>query len=180
ESDVNFQSLVLSRPVAMVRSVIGGYFTASGTSLKAGRLFTDNESALVAVISESLANRMWPGEPPAAVVGHRLRQGDVSGPLISVVGVVEDARPGGLDREPPPAIYRPYPQWPSGPMTVLLRTAQDPAALAVAVRSEIHRMDPNLPISALRTMREIVSATVAERRFQMALTSLFALVALLL
>jgi putative ABC transport system permease protein len=65
-------------------------------------------------------------------------------------------------------------------MTMVVRTANDPAALAAAVRAEIWRLDPNLPISAMRTMREIVSSAVAQRRFQMMLTSLFAVVALLL
>jgi predicted permease len=179
-TDTDFQSLVLARPVAMVRSVTAGYFAASGSSLRAGRFFTDEEPILTAVVSESLASRLWPGETPAAVIGRRVRQGNVSGPLVAVAGVVADARPGALDREPPPAIYRPYLQWASGPMTLVVRTAQEPATLALAVRSEIRSMDPNLPISAIRTMREILSSTVAQRRFQMTLTSLFALVALLL
>ena len=65
-------------------------------------------------------------------------------------------------------------------MTLIIRTAQEPGALGRTVRAEIWRMDPYLPISAMRTMREIVSSEVAQRRFQMALTSMFALVALLL
>jgi putative ABC transport system permease protein len=178
--DTDFQGLVLARPVAVIRSVTAGYFAASGSSLVAGRLLADEEPIPTAVISESLASRLWPGKPPAAIVGQQLRQGDVTGPLITVAGMVTNARPGGLDREPSPAIYRPYRQWPSGAMTLVVRTAQDPATLAVAVRSEIRKLDPNLPISAMRTMREIVSETVAQRRFQMALTSVFALVALLL
>jgi predicted permease len=179
-TDTDFQGLVLTRPVAMVRSVTEGYFVASGTALRAGRFLRDDEPGLVAVISESLASRMWPGEPSASIVGRQLRQGNVSAPLISVVGVVADEHPGGLDREPPPAIYRPYAQWASGPMTLVIKTEQEPATLARAVRAEIRRIDPNLPISAMRTMREIVSSAVAQRRFQMALTSLFALVALFL
>ena len=179
-TDTDFQRLVLARPVAMVRSVTDGYFVASGTALRAGRFLRDDEPRLVAVISESLASRMWPGEPSASIVGRQLRQGNVSAPLISVVGVVADEHPGGLDREPPPAIYRPYAQWASGPMTLVIKTEQEPATLARAVRAEVRRMDPNLPISAMRTMREIISSAVAQRRFQMALTSLFALVALLL
>jgi len=94
--------------------------------------------------------------------------------------VVGDAHPGAVDREPPLLIYRPHEQWASGPMTLVVRTAQDPAALAPAVRAEIKEMDPNLPIPTVQTMREIVSETVAERRFQMMLISLFALLALLL
>ena len=63
---------------------------------------------------------------------------------------------------------------------LVVRTAQDSTVLAVAVRAEIRRMDPSLPIPAIRTMQEIVSASVAQRRFQMILTSLFAFLALLL
>jgi putative ABC transport system permease protein len=94
--------------------------------------------------------------------------------------VVEDVRPGVVDRELPPFIYRPHKQWASGHATLVVRTAQDSAVLAAAVRAEIRRMDPSLPIPAVRTMQEIVSASVAQRRFQMILTSLFAFLALLL
>jgi putative ABC transport system permease protein len=179
-TDTDFQSVVLARPVAMVRGVTEGYFAASGTPLRTGRLIGDEEPVLAAVISESLAVRLWPNEAPASIVGRQFRQGDVKGPLITVAGVVADAHPGGLDREPPPVVYRPYPQWASGPMTLVVRTAQEPATLANAVRAEIWKLDPSLPISAIRTMQEIVSSTVAQRRFQMTLTTLFALIALLL
>jgi len=164
----------------VIRSVTPGYFAAAGTSLRAGRTFAAEEPAPVAVISESLGRRLWPGDPPAAIVGRQFRQGDVTGPLIPVAGVVADTHPGGLDREPVPAVYRPYKQWASGPMTLVVRTAQEPGTLAPAVRSEIRKLDPNLPIPAIRTMKEIVSSTVSQRRFQMTLTSLFGLLALVL
>jgi putative ABC transport system permease protein len=180
DTDTDFQSVVLARPVAMIRAVTDGYFAASGNPLRAGRLITDNEPMLTAVISESLASRLWPEQPATTVVGRQFRQGNVKGPLVTVVGVVADARPGGLDREPAPAIYRPYKQWASGPMTMVVRTAQEPSTLAAAIRAEVWKLDPNLPIAAIRTMQEIVSSTVAQRRFQMTLTSLFAAVALLL
>jgi putative ABC transport system permease protein len=179
-TDTNFQSLVLARPVAMIRSVTAGYFAASGSTLRAGRFFADQEPVPVALISESLANRLWPQETSTAVVGRTLRQGDVTGPLITVAGVVENVRPGAIDRELPPLIYRPYSQWSSGPMALVVRTSEDPVSLGPAVRAEIRKVDPNLPVPAIRTMREIVSASVAQRRFQMVLTSLFAFVALLL
>ena len=170
-----FQSLVLARPVAMIRSVTVGYFAASGTPLRAGRFFTDQESAPVRRDSASRWRIvLWPRQNPAAVVGRTLRQGDVTGPLITVAGVVEDARPGAVDREPPPLIYRPHAQWASGTLTLVVRTAHEPAALAPAIRSEIRKMDASLPIPGIRNMREIVSAAVAHRRFQMVLTLLFA------
>jgi predicted permease len=179
-TDTDLQGLVLARPVAMIRGVTEGYFAASGTPLRAGRLLANDETQPAAVISESLANRLWPKESPAAVVGRQFSQGNLTAPLITIAGIVADARPGGLDREPPPVIYRPYSQWASGPMTMVVRTAQEPAALAGAVRAEIWKLDPNLPISAMQTLQEIVSSSVAQRRFQMTITSLFALVALLL
>ncbi len=179
-ADTDARSLMLARPVAMIRGVTTGYFAASGTGLRAGRLLTDDERVDVAVISESLARRLWPGEPAHAVIGRQFRQGDVKAPAVTITGVVEDARPGGVDREPPPVIYRPYPQWASGPMTLLVRTAVEPSSLAPGVRSVIRAMDADLPLVALRTMREVVASTVAERRFQMTLTAIFGLVALAL
>jgi predicted permease len=178
--DPIFETIVLQRPVAAIRSVTAGYFAASGTALLAGRLLTDAEDTPVAIISEALAARLWPAEPLAAVVGRHIRQSNVAGPLVAVVGVASNAHPGGLDREPAPVVYRPYTQWASGPMTLVIRTARDPGAIGPVVRSEISAMDGNLPITNMRTMREIVSLSVAERRFQMLLTSLFAVVALLL
>jgi len=179
-TDTDFQGLVLARPVAMIRGATQGYFAAAGHPLRAGRLLTDDERTPTAVISESLAKRLWPEDPPTAIVGRQLHQGDVRGPLVTVAGVVSDVRSGDLEREPPPTVYRPYKQWASGPMTMVIRTAQQPESLAGAVRSEVWKLDPNLPIAAMRTMKEIVSSMVAQRRFQMSLTSLFAAVALLL
>lgn len=179
-TDAIFQQVVLTRPVAMIRGVTSGYFAASETALRAGRFLTDEEPGPVAVISESLARRLWPQESAASSVGQLFRQSNTDSPLITVVGVVGDARPGAMDREPLPVVYRPYEEWASGPMTLVVRTAQDSAALAPAVRATIRDIDHNLPILAIRTMREIVSSTVAERQFQMMLTSIFALLALLL
>ena len=179
--DTNFQEVMLQRPVAMIRAVTPGYFAASGTQLLAGRLFANTEPSLAAIASETLVRLLWPGATPADVIGRRMRQdGNMSRPTLEVIGVVADAKAGGLDVDPTAALYRPYAQWASGPMTLVVRTNQDPAALAPAVKSEIRRLDADLPIAAMRTMREIVGSAVAQRRFQMTLTSLFAIVALLL
>lgn len=179
-TDTIFQQVVLMRPVAMIRSVTSGYFAASDIALKAGRFLTDDEAQPVAVISESLARRLWPEESLLAVVGRQFRQSNTDSPLVTVAGVVSDARPGALDREPLPVVYRPYAHWASGPMALVVRAAQDPVALTPAVRTTIRGMDSTLPILALRTMREIVTATVAERQFQMLLTLGFAFMALLI
>jgi predicted permease len=179
-TDSNPPAVAMQRPVALIRSVTPGYFAASGAALRAGRFFGETESAPVAIISESLARRLWPGESLTAIVGHVFRHGNFNGPPVGVAGIVADTRPGALDREPAPEVYRPQNQRAGGAMSLVIRTKQEPAALASAVRAEIRKMDPNLPIPAIRTMREILSQTVAERRFQMVLTLLFALTALCL
>jgi predicted permease len=179
-TDIDPPAVALQRPGALIRSVTPGYFAASGTTLRTGRFFSETEPAPVAVISESLAKRFWPGESMSGIVGHVFRQGEFTGLPITVIGIVADTRSGALDRESPPEVYRPQSQRAGGAMSLVVRTAQEPIALAAAVRAEIRRMDPNLPIPAIRTMREILSQTVAERRFQMALFLLFALAALCL
>jgi predicted permease len=179
-SDTNMQDVVLDRPVALIRSVTTGYFAATAIALQAGRFFDDRETGLVALISESLAARLWPGEAPSAVVGRGLRHGNVTGAPILVVGVVREIRSGAGDGQPGPIIYRPDEQWTSGAMSLVIQTAGDPGALAASVRAAIRKLDSALPVTSIRTMREILSESVAHRRFQMMLISLFGLVAMLL
>ncbi len=179
-TDTASPGLALQRPVAGLRSVTPGYFIASGTPLRAGRAFTEQDVAPVAVIGESLGRRLWPRDTPANLVGRTIRQGAISAPDITVVGVAQDVRPGALDRELPPQLYRPHHQAPSGRMSVIVRTAQDPSALSPLLRDLVRRADPTVPVATIRTMEDIVSASLVQRRFQMVLTSLFGLVALLL
>ena len=169
------------RPVAMIRGVTTGYFAASGTSLRAGRVFASEEPVEAAVISESLAARLWPSERPlstssATSSGRGASLGRSSPSSASWATPVRAPWSAML----PPVIYRPYEQWSSGSMTLLVRSAGDPASLAPAVRTVVRGMDPNLPILSLRTMRDVVASAVAERRLQMILTLMFAAVALLL
>jgi putative ABC transport system permease protein len=184
DTDTDAEAVVLKRPVAGFRQVTPGYFAASGSTLVAGRFFEPQDPFTTAIVSESLARSLWPGQAFSAVPGRRIRQGDVvdqHAPLLTVVGVMRDVRAGAVDRALPPQLYRPHlPPQSSGTMTVIVRTASAPWILAPAVRDAIRSMDPNLPIPAIRTMEQIVMSAVAERRFQMLLTSLFAVVALLL
>jgi predicted permease len=170
------------RPIAGFREVTLGYFAASRTALLAGRSFTATDRVTTAIISQSLASRLWPKEPLSRVIGRQFRQGDpVRAPLLTVIGVVADVRAGAVDRRMLPQIYHPYlPPLTPGNMTLLVRTAGAPAKLAGAVRAEIRKLDPNVPIPAIHTMREVIASTVAERSFQMMLTGLFALLALIL
>jgi putative ABC transport system permease protein len=180
QTDIDYPKVAPQRPAAGIRSASAGYFAASLTALKAGRFFTEQDRIPVAVISESLARALWPNDPMASVIGRAIQQGSVSDPLIEIVGVVEDVRLGSVERELPPQLYRPYHQRAASAMTMVARTSGAPAALASAIRSEVGRLAPNLPIADMRTMKEIVSASIAQRRFEMLLTLAFAAVALLL
>jgi predicted permease len=180
ETDTDSHKVVLQRPVAGIRSASPGYFAASLTDLKAGRFFTEQDQTPVAVISESLARRLWPNDPLTSVIGRDIREGDVTEPLIEIVGVVGDVRLGSVERDLAPQLYRPHHQRATGEVSMVVRTSGAPAALASAVRSEVRKLAPNLPIAAMRTVKEIVSASIAQRRFEMLLTSAFAVIALLL
>ena len=92
--------------------------------------------------------------------------------------MVGDIRAAALDREPTPAIYVPHTRNRARAMTIVVRTAQEPETLAAAVRAEVWKRDNAVPVPTVRTMREIVSASVASRRFQMTMILLFAALAL--
>src|SRR5262249_49599003 len=96
-TDLNPSAVALQRPVALIRSVTPGYFPPSGPTLRAGRFFGESEPAPVAIISESLARQLWPGESISAIVGHVFRHGDSNAPPTAVAGIVADTRPGALD-----------------------------------------------------------------------------------
>jgi predicted permease len=178
--DVN-NTVMLQRPIAGFRNTTPGYFAASGSTLVAGRFFTEHDPVTTAVVSESLASLLWPGEPLNKIPGHTIHQGSVQSPLVSVVGVIRDVRHGAVDKSLLPQIYRPYlPPRIFSDMTLVIKTSAAPSALVPAVRAVIRKADANIPIPAIQTMQEVVSSTVAERQFQMTLTVLFAILALLL
>ena len=179
EREQDFQTK--NRPVAGFREVTPGYFAASGTALLAGRFFAETDRVTTAIISQSLAKSLWQKEPLTRIIGRQFRQGDLQSPPVTVIGVVADVRAGAVDHGMRPQIYRPYlPPRANTDMTLVVRTTGNPAALAQAVRAEIRKLDPDIPIPEIQTMRQVISSTVAERRFQMMLTGLFALLALLL
>lgn len=168
----------LDRPVAQYRIVTTGYFAAVGVPLVAGRLLDVEEPASHVVVSQRLVEHLWPDVPPSTSVGRRIKIQEVTDDPATIVGVVGDVRAAALDEEPTPIIYVPHARNRFRAMTVVVRTAQDPEALVAAVRAEIGRLDDSLPVDRMRTMTDIVSDSVAPRRFQALLVFLFALVAL--
>jgi putative ABC transport system permease protein len=170
----------LDRPAAHYRAVTPGYFTAIGIPLTAGRFLEAQEPASHVVVSEGLARRLWPEASLPSMVGRRIKINELNDDPATIVGVVGDVRAASLDRDPAPALYVPYTRSRSRAMTVVIRTLQDPETLAAAVRAQIRARDASIPVERMRTMHEIVSESVAPRRFQTALVLLFGIVALAL
>ncbi|HEX3231043.1 MAG TPA: ABC transporter permease, partial [Pyrinomonadaceae bacterium] len=176
----NRQVPILERPLVDRCYISPGYFKTMGIRLMQGRLFDESDrKRSVAVLSEKIARRLWPGEDP---IGKRIREGD-STPPTEVVGVVGDVRGSALEKDPSSAMYLPYWQGDlldlSG-MALMVRTDVDSQSMAGALREEIRKLDAETPIAEMKTMERVVSESVSRRRFQMFLISIFAGVALLL
>src|SRR5207237_3363681 len=125
-----------------------------GMPLVSGRLFTESDtgrSERVTVINRTMARRYFPNETP---INHRLRTtaGFDSAIWVRVVGLVEDVRHLGLDREPVAEMYHPIAQTAVPLFTVVVRTAGEPASMTAAARGVLHAIDPNLPMYDIRTM----------------------------
>jgi putative ABC transport system permease protein len=175
-------------PRADWQAVTPGYFQAMGMQVLRGRGIapTDDESAPGAiVINESLAERYWAGEDP---IGKRFELGGGAGPgWVTIVGIVRDLRHASLTEAPAPEMYIPHAQFrswnggsPARAMTVAVANGANPAALVPAIRQELRRLDPNLPVADVQTMRQVRAESVAEPRFVMLLLGLFSMVALAL
>lgn len=166
--------------MAACNDVTSGYFETMGIALLGGRFFTESEPTDAAIASAALARGLWPDQPVSHAVGKRIHMGGRDNILYTIVGVVDDVHALALDRAPQPALYLPHSHEPSTSMSVVLRTTVDPQTVGPAIRAVVGRLDRALPVSGMHTMREIVSASVAQRRFEMVLVMLFAFLAVLL
>jgi putative ABC transport system permease protein len=166
------------RPLADIREVNPEYFAVMTIPRRGGRLFAERDrDRRVVVVSAAAAERLWPGQD---AVGKRLQIGGADTPLAEVVGVVGDVRSASLAQAPMMTVYQPYWQRFRYQAQLVIRTAAEEAAVTGAVRAAIRRIDPELPVPAFRTMNELVSLSVAQRRFQTTLVLLFGVVAALL
>jgi len=164
---------------AQTYNVSPGYFPALGIRLVRGRLLAPSdgpEAARVLVINETLARRFFGARDP---IGARITFGD-STDYATVVGVVADMRQRGLADPPYSQAYAPVAQEAPRSAYLTLRTSGDPTALAAAVRRSITELDPTLPVYDVRSMEERLADDVARPRLTSALTSAFALAAILL
>ena len=176
-------------PTAHYRMISPDYFQALGITLQGGRSFTPDDggdSPPVAIVNRALARQFWPG---ADAIGARMRldDGEKAPRVVEVIGVADNVRHFGLEREAPMEVYVPISQvpepttiWLANNMYWVVQTAGPPLASANAVRREIAAVDPGVPASFVRSMDQWIGASVAPRRFNLELVAAFALSALIL
>ena len=167
-------------------AVNADYFKAMGIPLRRGRLLTERDTAAaphVAVINETMVRQMFPNEDP---IGKRLAfTGSSQLDWYEIVGVVGDVKQSGLEQATPMQTYEPYAQQsPSSlalfSMTLMVRTASDPANFTAAIRRAVLQVDKEQPLSNLQTLNQLLSTSIAQRRFSLWLLGVFAVVALVL
>ena len=175
-------------PTAVEVSVTPEFFSTMGTPLLRGRMFQESDDSMsqpVALVDEAAVRLLWGGADP---VGRRVRysrdirvnRGLEPAPWMKVVGVVGNAKLSSLDEIGVPHIYESMYQRSRRQFGVLVRAVGDKAALTQDVRREIQTVDPDLPVSDMTAMTDLISNGVGDRRFAAWLLGTFALVALLL
>ena len=183
-------------PVVQYRQVTASYFNTLNVSLLKGRFFTerDNPDSLkVALINNEMARRFFPDEDP---IGKRIWMGPpesllpagalpagFSFPRLTIVGVVNDVKQQGLNKQAGPEVYIPHVQGESETsrnMFLAVRTTTDPLSLVAAVRSQVAALDKDQPVADVQTMEQRLANSLAQQRFNMLLLGLFALIALIL
>jgi putative ABC transport system permease protein len=143
-------------------------------------MFTDQDvdgKQPVVVVNETMVRRHFHGADP---IGRRLRFPPFATNARVIVGVVGDNRMQGLESNIEPAVYVPFEQVPSGQFSLLIRSGSDPAMLAAAVRREILAVDPDQPVSDVRSMKEVLANSLLVRRLAVWMLASFAALALLL
>jgi putative ABC transport system permease protein len=172
--------LLGQEPVCDVRIMANEYLKTMGVTLLRGRLFNEREEADARgriVINETMARRHWPTEDP---IGKRVKISWDENAADEIIGVVSDVRHASLETEPRDTIYWPYPRVPYSSMTLTIRAVGDPTSIVNPVVAIIRELDPQLVVSSVKTMDEVISDSVAERRLTMTMLAIFAGAALLL
>ena len=155
------------------------YFRTLEVPMLKGREFSHSDTSdapLAAVINNDLARTYFPNEDP---IGKRITFDDGES-WISIVGVAGDVRRFGLDSNAKPEVFLPYLQKPSQSMSLVVRSSTDSSSLGAAIKSEVQKIDRDLPLRETKTMQELLAESNSGRRFNVLLLSLFAGVALLM
>jgi putative ABC transport system permease protein len=170
-----------------IRMITPDYFKVMKMSIRRGRGFTEADSAgapPAVIVNEAYARRTFPNADP---IGQSLT---VEGTrAFQIVGVVNDVKQFGLGYPAPGAVFIPVAQAPDRVMRAArqyvtmkfaVRAFGDPLALGAAVKQEMLKVDPSLPLTNMRSLEQIVGRSLAEQRFNSTLLSLFAAIGLLL
>ena len=172
---------------ADIRVISPDYFRALRVPLLSGRILNpaDNaSSAPVVVINQAMAKAFWPGQDP---VGHRIWIGKPMGPASAepaprqIVGIVANMRQDSLAYPPSPSMYIPYKQTRyTDSEYFVLRTKHQPLLSVPDVRAALHALDPEIPLTQISTMREVVSSSLKDWRFHATLLGIFGALALII
>ncbi len=163
------------RHMTNVRFVAGDYFAAMGIPLRAGRNFSESDRGRkVTIVSQGVAQRLFPGQN---ALGRTVSR-EIPGDVLEIVGIVGDVRVE-IQERPALIMYRPHWDWPPSRVSLVVR-GESARMLPPLLRAALREADPAIPLARVRTMAEVVSTSVAERRFQMALALAFACTALML
>jgi putative ABC transport system permease protein len=167
------------RPRARYRAVMPGYFQTMGIALKKGRVFSSfdgrDDGPKVAIVNESLVRRYFGSVDPLDKLVRMPMAGD-----LHIVGVVSDIRHDSLQASAEAEVFVPYFQFPLSEMQIVLATNRETAAVVKGVKTAIAGIDPALPIARASAMQDLVSASLAQPRFNMTLLAALAICAALL
>ena len=166
---------------ADIRVSTPDYFQAMGIPIIRGRFLSAHDvegSIPVVVVNQALAQGVFAGQDP---IGKYLLDFGPGSEKLQIVGVVGNVRHVGLETAPHFEAYLPFGQghWPSAFLAVRTRTA-DPLALIPAVQNAVWSVDKTVPLAEVRTMNDVVSRSMLQRKFTMALLGIFAVLAVLL
>jgi putative ABC transport system permease protein len=162
-----------------LRWITPGYVAAMGIPVLAGRDFDSRDTASssrVAIVDRAFVERYFSGEHP---IGRHVRPTNEK-ELREIIGVVESVRQARLEDTPEPHLYVPFAQNPIPVATFVVRSQTDAATLTPLVRAAMRRVDPTQPIYNVRTLRDVVDSSLAQRRMNIALTAAFAALATIL
>ena len=170
---------VMQIPTQHFRWMSPGYLEAIHLPLIRGRfLSTSDEGKHYALVSETTARTVWPGKDPIGQKFHRA--GLMNQDPFTIIGVVRDGRTISLAKRDPMMVYMPY--WYRSELTggLVVRTHQDSTSMADAIRKTVWSVNPDVSVPTVRSLGGVVADSVANRRFEKDLLSLFAVNALLL
>jgi hypothetical protein len=164
-------------PRIATTSIGAGYFAALGMTMPRGREFTPADGAAgteAVIVNQRFAAQYWPGKDP---VGQTIRLGQ--GPWSTVVGVSAIIRQTSLRADVDALVYQPFRQDPPFWFSIMARVSS-PESAANAMRNEVRKLDPDLPLINMRTLDEYLDRLTGETRILSTLFGVFALIALLL